>query len=711
MATAITLDDTEPKGLISRFLNVGAYTDILFALGVFCILMVMLFPINAGLLDFLLSISITLGILILLNVLFIQRPLDFNSFPTVLLIAAIFRLALNIATTRLILSEGHNGTNAAGHVVEAFGVMVTGGNIVIGAIVFIILTIINFVVITKGSGRVAEVAARFSLDAMPGKQMAIDADLSAGLIDEASARKRRKDLQDESTFYGAMDGASKFVRGDAIAGIIITFVNFLGGIIIGVMQKDLSFSQATHTYTILTIGDGLVSQIPALIISTSAGLLVTKSGLAGSAEKAVLGQLGKFPKTIFMVSGITFALSLVPSLPFFPFFLISIVSGFGAYYLGKNPMEDEDVKNLKAEQAKLEEKKKTDEDVLKPEKELEKALKIDMVTLELGYGLLSLINYGKGQKLTDQVKALRTQIARELGFVLPSVRIQDNMQLPANDYVIKIKELECGRGNVFPDKLMVMNPSGGRIDIPGVDTKEPTFGLPAKWIEDSKREEASFKGYTLVHPPTVITTHLTELIKENIAELLSYTETKKLLDGMDDSHKKLVEDVIPSQVSIATVQKVLQRLLSEGISIRDLPTILEAIAEVSKLSTSTLLITEHARSRLARQISFTYANDKAELITVTLSPAYEQAFAESLIGHGEEKQLAMAPSKLQEFILKTKSTLESLAIKGHAPVLLVSPGIRPYVRAIIERFRPQTVVISQNEIWPKIKITSVGQIG
>ncbi len=710
MADTATLEG-QTQGPFSRFLNLGRYTDVMFSLGIFVILMVMLFPIPIWLLDMLLSVSITVSILILLNVLFIQRPLDFNSFPTVLLIAAVLRLSLSVASTRIILSEGHNGTDAAGHVIEAFGVMMTGNNIVIGAIVFIILTVINFVVITKGSGRVAEVSARFSLDAMPGKQMAIDADLSAGLVDEATARKRRKDLQDESTFYGAMDGASKFVRGDAIAGIIIVFVNFLGGIIIGVLQRDLDFSTATHTYTILTIGDGLVTQVPALIVSTAAGLLVTKSGVAGSTEKAVLGQLGKFPRSLAVVSIVTFVLGLVPALPTLPFMLISGLAGYSAYYLAKNPMEDEDSKQFKADQDKEDERKKADEEALKPERELEKALKIDMVTLELGYGLLSLINYGKGQKLTDQVKALRTQIARELGFVLPSVRIQDNMQLPANDYVIKIKELESGRGNVFPDRLMVMNPTGGRIDIPGVDTKEPTFGLPAKWIEDSKREEASFKGYTVVHPPTVITTHLTEVVRENISELLSYTETKKLLDGMDDSHKKLVEDLIPSQISIASVQKVLQRLLAEGISIRDLPTILEAIAEVAKLSNSTLLITEHVRSRLARQISFGYANERSELITVTLSPAMEQAFAEALIGHGEEKQLAMAPTKLQEFISKTKTTLENLAVKGHSPVVLVSPTIRPYVRAIVERFRPQTVVISQNEIWPKIKINSVGIIG
>jgi len=709
----INLEEEEqpPKGLVARLTSLGGYNDVLFALGVFSILMVMLFPVPVGFLDFLLSVSVTFSILILLNVLFIRRPLDFNSFPTILLIAAVFRLSLNIATTRTILSQGHNGPDAAGEVINAFGTLVSGNNVIIGAIVFIILTIINFVVITKGSGRIAEVAARFSLDAMPGKQMAIDADLSAGLIDEASARRRRKDLQDESSFYGAMDGASKFVRGDAVAGIIITFINFVAGIVIGVMQRDMDFATAANTYTVLTVGDGLVSQIPSLIVSTAAGLLVTKSGVVGSADKAVFGQLGKFPRTMGVICGITLMLAFFPALPTFPFLVLSALSGIVAYNLIKNPVVDEADKQEQDEKEKAEEERQKEEEAMKPEQELEKALKIDMVTLELGYGLLSLINYSKGQKLTDQIKALRTQLAKDLGFVIPSIRIQDNMQLPANNYVIKIKELESGQGTVFPDMLLVMSSTGGRIDIAGQDTKEPTFGLPAKWIDESKREEASFKGYTIVQPPTVVTTHLTEIIKENIAELLSYSETKKLLDGLDDDHKKLVDDMIPAQISIGDVQKVLQRLLGEGVSIRDLPTILEAIEEGCKITKSSLMLAEHARARLSRQISFANLNDKKELPTVTLTPAFEQSFAESLVGHGEEKQLAMAPTKLQEFINKSRSTLENLSLKGENPVLLVSPTIRPYVRAIVERFRPQTVVLSQNEIYPKIKINSIGQIG
>jgi flagellar biosynthesis protein FlhA len=703
-------DEQEKPGFFSRFSNVGKYTDVIFALAVFCILLVMLFPVPVGLLDFLLSISITFSIMILLNVLFIKKSLDFSSFPTILLIAAVLRLSLNIATTRTILSQGHNGPDSAGAVIEAFGVMVTGNNVVIGVIVFAILTIINFIVITKGSGRIAEVSARFSLDAMPGKQMAIDADLSSGLIDEATARKRRKEIQDESTFYGAMDGASKFVRGDAIAGIIITFINFIGGIVIGVLQRDMPFVEASETYTILTIGDGLVSQIPSLIVSTSAGLLVTKSGVVGSADRAVFGQLGRFPRTLAVVSGVTFVLALFPMLPTMPFLILSILSGIAAWYLTNNPMMDDDELEQKQKDEKQSQEQKKEEEAMKPEKELEKALKIDQITLELGYGLLSLINYTKGQKLTDQIKALRTQIARDLGFVLPSVRIQDNMKLPANDYVIKVKELESGKGTVFPEMVMVMSPTGGRIDIQGQDTKDPTFGLTAKWIDESKSDEANFKGLTVIHPPTVITTHLTEVVKDNISELLSYSETQKLVDGIDEQHKKLVDDIVPGQVSVAILQKVLQRLLAEGISIRDLPTILEAMAEAIQVTKSSMLLTEHARSRLSRQISYSLIDKENQLNVVTLSPEFEQAFSESLIGHGEEKQLAMAPTKLQSFINKCKAQLESLSIKGTYPVLLVSPTIRPYVRAVIERFRSQTPVLSQNEVYPKVKIKAVGEV-
>ncbi len=696
---------------INNFMSIKNRGSMVMAACIMGILVAMLFPVPTIVLDLLLSISITFSVLILLNVLFIERALDFNTFPTILLIAALLRLSLNIATTRTILSNGHQGPSAAGSVIETFGSLVTGGSVLIGAIVFVILTLINFIVITKGSGRIAEVSARFSLDAMPGKQMAIDADMSAGLIDEATARQRRKDLEDESTFYGAMDGANKFVRGDAIAGILITFINFIAGIIIGVLQRDLPFMDAINTYTVLTIGDGLVSQIPSLIVSISAGLLVTKSGSRGSADKAVFGQLGRFPAVLSMVSLITFMFSLAPGLPFVPFFFLTLLTGGIAYYLMRNPLLlQEGAESFAGPQAASGETGEEGEEKVAPEEPIEKTLQLDSVRLELGYGLLPLINYGKGQKLTDQIKALRKQMAKDLGFVMPAVRIQDNMQLPANNYILKIKEIECGQGSVRPDMLLVMDPTGAAIGLPGEDTTEPTFGLPAKWIGESHREEALFKNYTVVPPPTVITTHLTEIIKENISDLLSYSETQKLLDSIGEEHRKLVDDTVPSQVTISSVQRVLQNLLSEMISIRDLPTILEALSESSKSTHSLTLITEHVRARLARQISYANADGNGQLLMLTLSPKWEQAFAESLVGQGDDKQLAMAPSILQDFIHDIKTQFEKHAMQGLVPILLTSPSIRPYIRAVIERFRPSTVVLSQNEIHPKIKLNNLGQI-
>ncbi|MCP5361463.1 MAG: flagellar biosynthesis protein FlhA [Hyphomicrobiales bacterium] len=691
------------QAIFGRLRHLEQHTDVVFAIGIIAILGVLLFPVPNSMLDFLLALSITFSSIILMTVLFINRPLDFSAFPTILLIAAIFRLALNIASTRLILSQGHMGTEAAGKVIEAFGMFVMTGSVVIGAIVFIILTLINFIVITKGSGRIAEVSARFSLDAMPGKQMAIDADLSAGLINDEVAKLRRKELEDESTFFGAMDGASKFVRGDAIAGILITIINFVGGIVIGVVQRDMDFSDALQTYTLLTIGDGLVSQIPALIVSTAAGMLVTKSGVTGSADKAIIHQLGKHPQVMGLSSALLFSLGLIPSLPAFPFFVLSGLTGGAAFYLQRSrvreQVEQEEVAQAeaRAEAAPVEETP-------------QQALMMDALRLELGYGLLSLINYEKGHRLTDQIKALRKQLVRDIGFIMPSVRIQDNMQLAANRYSIKLKDIEAGGGDIRPDMLMVMDPRGGAIDLPGEDTREPAFGLPAKWISESSREEALFRNYTVVDPPTVITTHLTEIIKENIADLLTYAETQKLLDSLGNEQKKLIDDTVPSQITVSGVQRVLQRLLHEQVSIRDLSTIMEAVAEYSAHTRNLTTITEHVRARLARQISFQHSSAEGVLPIVALSPEWEQRFAESLIGNDEDRQLAMPPSQLQEFIKKVRDTMDKLAMKGDIPVLLTSPGIRPYIRAVVERFRPATPVLSQGEIYAKAKLKNLGQI-
>lgn len=691
-------------GLARVMRAVSGRSDIAMAGGFLAILGVMMFPMPPWLLDVLLAFSISFSVLILMTALFIHRPLEFNSFPTVLLIATSMRLALNIASTRLILGQGHTGTGAAGRVIEAFGGFLIAGNFVIGIIVFAILVIINFIVITKGSGRIAEVAARFTLDAMPGKQMAIDADLSAGLIDEDQARRRRKELEEESSFFGAMDGASKFVRGDAVAGILITFINVIGGIIIGVAQQDLSLAQATETYTILTVGDGLVSQIPALVVSTAAGMLVTKGGLEGKTDEAMFGQMGGYPAALGIAGFLMAAMSLLPGIPMYFFLPLAGFLGFLAWHLSRRKADKtEEVAAAQAAKAEA-------EATPPPEEPISSALKMDHVRLELGYGLLSLISTNKGQKLTDQIKSLRRQLAGDMGFVMPSVRIQDNMQLPANTYVIRVKEIEAGRGDLRPNMLLVMDPRGEEITLAGEKTVEPTFNLPAMWIEEGMKEEAMFRGYTVVDPQTVITTHITEVIKDHMPELLSFAETQKLLDDLEEAQKKLVEDLVPSQISVGGIQRVLQNLLAERISIRDLPTILEGVAEATAFTRNATFMTEHVRARLARQLSDVNANAEGVIPLVTLSPEWEQAFAESLIGQGEEKQLSMAPSRLQEFINKVRATFERLGMMGESPVLLTSPAIRPYVRSIVERFRPSTVVMSQNEIHPKAKLKTLGQI-
>ena len=512
----------QPLNMLILIGQVLRRSDVLLALGVMFILVVLIMPMPKWLLDGMLTISITLSVLILLTSLFITRPLDFSSFPTVLLIATMLRLSLNLASTRLILANGHEGPNAAGDVIEAFGNFVMGGNFVIGIIIFAILVIVNFVVITKGSGRIAEVSARFSLDAMPGKQMAIDSDLSAGLINEHEAKTRRKNLEDESNFFGSMDGAAKFVRGDAIAGLLITFINVIGGIIIGVAQQGMSFADAAEAYTLLTVGDGLVTQIPALIVSTAAGLLVSKGSTDGSIDKVVISQFGNHPRAFGLSSAMLVALAILPGIPAIPFLLLAGGTGAVAWYLTTS--------RAAAESAEGGPDSGPAPVVEEP---IATALRIDQLRLELGYSLLPLVSNQEGHRLTEQIKALRHQIAMEIGFVMPSVRIQDNMQLPANTYVIRIKDIEGGRGEVKPGMLLAMDPRGEPMEMPGEKTTEPTFGLPALWIDESAREEAAFRGYTVVDPPTVITTHLTEIIKEYMPDLLSYAETQKLLDALD----------------------------------------------------------------------------------------------------------------------------------------------------------------------------------
>jgi flagellar biosynthesis protein FlhA len=561
---------------------------------------------------------------------------------------------------------------------------------------------VNFVVITKGSGRIAEVAARFTLDAMPGKQMAVDADLSAGLIDEAEARRRRKELEGESNFFGAMDGASKFVRGDAIAGLLIVAINVVGGIIIAVVQKGMSFADATQTFTLLSVGDGLVSQMPALIVSTAAGLMVSKAGVEGSTDQALMKQLSFYPQALGMASAVMAIVGLLPGMPTIVFTLLSAAIGATAWFAFKRKEETRVAEEKQEEKTKAEAAPK--------EEPIASALALDLLRVELGYGLLPLINDVQGHRITDQIKALRRQLATEMGFVMPSVRILDNMQLGANEYRISVKEVDSGRGELFPGSLLVMDPKGAPVDLPGTHTTEPAFGLPATWVSGNLREEANFRGFTVVDPGTVLTTHLTEVLKSHMSELLSYAETKKLLDELPAEHKKLVDELMPAQISVTSVQRVLQTLLGERVSIRDLPAILEGIAEAVGHTKNPLYITEHVRARLARQLCHANTAPGGYLPLIALSPAWEQAFAESIIGQGEDKQLAMAPSQLQQFIQAVRARFDEAGQSGDIPVLLTSPMVRPFVRSIVERFRPQTVVMSQNEIHASVRLRTLGQV-
>jgi flagellar biosynthesis protein FlhA len=677
-------------------------SDLALAIGIMAILIVLILPLPRWLLDICLAFSLSFSILILMTAVFVRKPLEFSSFPTVLLITTMLRLSLNLASTRLILSHGTEGTAASGYVIQAFGKLIMQGNFVIGLIVFAILVLVNFVVITKGSGRIAEVAARFTLDAMPGKQMAIDADLSSGLIDEKTARERRKSLEAESNFFGAMDGASKFVRGDAVAGLMIVAINVIGGIIIAVAQKGMSFGDATQTFTLLTVGDGLVSQMPALIVSTAAGLMVSKVGVEGATGTALMGQLSFYPQALGMASAVMAIVGVLPGMPTLVFTGLSALVGGAAWLAYKRKDE------AQAEVVKQEEKARAD--AAPKEEPIATALAMDLLRIELGYALLPLINDVQGHRITDQIKALRRQLAQEMGFVMPQVRILDNMQLGANEYRISVKEVEAGRGELFPGSLLCMDPQGRTIELPGTHTTEPAFGLPATWVAQALREEASFRGYTVVDPGTVLTTHLTETLKAHMAELLSYAETKKLLDDLPPEHKKLVDDIIPAQISISGVQRVLQTLLAERVSIRDLPSILEGIAEAAAHTKNPLYITEHVRGRIARQLCHQHLSPGGYLPLVALSPAWEQAFAESLIGQGEERQLAMAPSQLQTFITSVRERFDEAGQKGDVPVLLTSPQIRPFVRSIVERFRPQTVVMSQNEVHASVRLRTLGTV-
>ncbi len=671
-------------------------TDIGLAFGVVLLLSVLILPLPTFILDAGLALSVTLSVLVLMVAMFLRRPLDFTSFPTLLLLTTLLRLSLNVATTRLILAHGQDGSLAAGHVVAAFGGFLMGGDVVIGLILFAILLVVNFMVITKGSGRIAEVAARFSLDAMPGKQMAIDAELSAGTIDEKVGRLRRRELEEESAFYGAMDGAAKFVRGDAIAGLIITSINIVGGLAIGLIRHGMQIADAASSYTTLTVGDGLVSQIPALLVSTAAGIVVTKGGTEGSADAALVRQLGGSPKPLAMAAAAAAVLALMPGLPALPFLGLAGLAGGGAWLRHRHPP------SVTGEPAEI---------VAAPtEAPISEALKIDMIRLELGYGLLVLAG-GDAPRLTDQVRGLRRSIAAEMGFVLPAVRIQDNMQLAADGYSIRIKEIEAGRGEIRPQALLAMDPAGGMPPFEGERTTEPAFGLPALWIDLAQRDSAVLRGMTVVDPPSVLATHLTEIVRQTMSELLSHAETQKLIDELPREQHKLVADLIPSMISVGGVQRVLQALLAERVSIRDLPTVLEGLQEACSGAGRALpMLVGHVRARLARQISDSHTGVSGHIPIVVLGPEWEAAFADALIGPAEDRQLAMAPSRLSEFVTRLRGVFDTASAGGEQPVLLCGGAIRFHVRAVVERVRPSTPVLAQAEIHARAKIRTLGTI-
>ncbi|WP_428410386.1 flagellar biosynthesis protein FlhA [Hyphococcus sp.] len=683
---------------VARLFEADAHRDVFFALGVVGILIVLFAPLPPWILDLGLTFSLALSVLILMVALWIEKPLNFSSFPTILLIATILRLALNIASTRLILSEGHTGIDAAGAVIYGFSQLMIGGNFVIGLIVFAILIVINFIVITKGATRIAEVGARFTLDAIPGKQMAIDADLSAGLIDDIEARKRRHELEDESAFFGAMDGASKFVRGDAIAGMIITFINIIGGIVIGVAQMSLPIGEAAASYTTLTIGDGLASQIPALIVSLAAGLLVSKGRNFGSADRAVLSQLGEYPKALYMVGGLMIVLGLAPGLPFLPFMALGGALAGAGYYGPRR-------------KAVLEQNKSSAQATGKPKEErAEDKLKIEDLQLDVGSRLLAMISDPQ-YSLADKVKSLRRRFASDYGFLLPPVRINDNLYVNPEEYSISVQDIEVATGVVRSNCVMAINPSGGEIDMAGEETTDPSFGMKARWIDASMADQAEEKGYTVVGPDSVLITHISETIKDNLPSLLTYGALQRLVETLDPEYRKLLNDITPAQISLVGIQRILQGLLAERVSIRNLPQILEAISEACGWTRNVTVIVEHVRTRLGKQISSAVMGPDGYIPVLTMTAKWEKNFLESLQGNpGEERTFAMAPSLVQEFIATARSKLAKNRDAEITPVILCSGEARPFVRSLLERAAPDTPIISHNELHASAPIRTIDQI-
>lgn len=671
--------------------------DIFIAIAVIAIIMIIIIPVPMGALDVLLSFNISLALLILLISMYTKDALQFSIFPSLLLITTLYRLSLNISTTRYILSEGK-----AGDVIEAFGNFVISGNVFVGLIIFLIIVVINFIVITKGAERVAEVAARFTLDAMPGKQMAIDADLNSGLITEQAAKTRRKEVQQQADFYGAMDGASKFVKGDAIAGIIITLINITAGLIIGVIVKKMPLGDALVRYTLLTVGDGLVSQIPALLISTATGIVVTRAASESNLGQDILTQLfGNNPMLMYIVGGVLLFLGIATPLPLGPYLILGVIFLLVGYSMNSSKKKSE------TEEIEISESAEIDE-IRKPENVMT-LLKVEDIELEFGYGIIPLADINQGGDLLDRIVMIRRQVALELGMVVPIVRLRDNIQLNPNEYVIKIKGVEIAKGEVLFDHFLAMNPGTAQGDIVGIDTIEPAFGLPAKWITEQEREKAEIYGYTVVDPPSIIATHLTEIIRRSANELLSRQDVKVLIDNVREEHPALVEELVPKLLSIGEIQKVLINLLKEQISIRDMVTILETLADYATITRDTEMLTEYTRQRLSRYITKKYV-EKNELKVITLDSELEQLIMESINQTETGSYLSIEPSKAQSILNNVIVNIEKMTSVGLQPIILTAPIVRIYLKRLTEQLTKDLVVLSYNEIDSSVEVQSIGMV-
>jgi flagellar biosynthesis protein FlhA len=676
-------------------------SDLAIAVGLMIVLGVMIVPIPPMVLDLFLALSIAISITILLMSVYARKPLDFSTFPSILLITTLLRLSLNVASTRNILLRGATeGTAAAGALIKSFGEFVVGGNYAVGIVIFTILVVINFIVITKGAGRVAEVSARFTLDAMPGKQMAIDADLNAGLIDDKEAKRRRAEVAQEADFYGSMDGASKFVRGDAIAGILITIINIIGGIIIGVAQNDLSFSDATRTFTLLTVGDGLLAQIPALIISTAAGIITTRSSTSEALGKQVGNEFSTHPKAFYITSATLALFGLIPGFPGLPFMAIGSLVAFAGFRLERNK---ELVKKMAEKTAAVTDTKSKAET-------LESLLPVELVQLEVGYGIVSIVDAEQNGDLLERISHIRKQFALDWGIIIPSVRIKDNLELKPGGYSIKLKGVEIAKGELLPDHLMAMDPGTVIQQMDGMETKEPVFGLPAIWITEDRKDDAQYNGYTVVDLSTIVATHLTEVLKANLSELFGRQELVKVMDTFKEENPKIVGDLVPEIMTLGTVLKVMQNLLREGVSIRDLRTILETLAEYGTSTKDPDALTEYARQSLYRTITEKIKGSQGDVPLFTLDRSLEEAVARSIIQTDHGSQLNLDPKVTQTILASLNEKIEEATSQGEKMVVLCSPVIRRHFKRLTEKFIPNMIVVSHNELSPDVNIRSLGTV-